>query len=452
MALFGTLSTGASGLGVSSDNMSVIGDNIANIGTIGFKGSRASFADMLPEYVGGLGKVSTVGRGSTMMGVETMFGQGSLQNSGSAVHMAISGRGFFQVAQGQEQFYTRDGSFHVDAEDYLVTGMGMRVQGYQAIDGQLTSLVGDLQLDSGPIAQQATTQIELNATLSADEPYEAADIELGDGAWFGTPGLDGTSAGLSIEQMSAMADFSTSITVYDSLGVAHDVTVFFDRTGENTYEWSAVVDGGQVDLGGGPDPLNSGYALEIDSGELTFGTDGSLETFGPPRGPARPWNWPGADAFDFDLLVGEDEGGASVDGQITMPGGPSAVTTISQDGYGVGEMVSIQVDAEGILTAQYTNGQEQILGQVALALFPSDVGLGRIGGNLYRSTLHSGAAALGAASTGGRGSVSGYALERSNVELEDEFVNMIQSQRSYQANAGVIRTADESLQVLVNLV
>jgi len=128
------------------------------------------------------------------------------------------------------------------------------------------------------------------------------------------------------------------------------------------------------------------------------------------------------------------------------------VTTISQDGYGVGEMVSIQVDAEGILTAQYTNGQEQILGQVALALFPSDVGLGRIGGNLYRSTLHSGAAALGAASTGGRGSVSGYALERSNVELEDEFVNMIQSQRSYQANAGVIRTADESLQVLVNLV
>ncbi|MBN2799927.1 MAG: flagellar hook protein FlgE [Deltaproteobacteria bacterium] len=446
MALFGTLSTGASGLGVSSDNLGVIGDNIANINTTGFKSSRATFADMLPEYVGGLGSTGAMGRGANLMGIDTMFGQGSLQSTGSALDMAVTGRGFFEVKRGGETYYTRDGSFHLDQGGDLVNGAGLNVQGYQVVDDVLTSSLGDLHFDLNPVAQRETTSVQLTAMLSAEADFATTPLA----GFIGTGTLDGTAAGETIANLTNQADFSTSVTAYDSLGVAHDVVYVFERTADLGWSWSAMVDGAEADLGGGA-LGDSGSALEISSGTLTFNTDGTLASF-TQTPAATPWNFVGADTFDVDLQLGLDTAGLPVDGEIRMADSESSVTAVSQDGYTVGNLLEVQVNSDGVVTGQYSNGQEKILGQVALALFPAESGLQRLGGNLFRKTLQSGDAAMGAAGVGGRGAVAGYALERSNVELEDEFVSMIQAQRTYQANAGVVRSADEALQVLVNLV
>lgn len=446
MALFTTLGTGASGLGVSSEFLGVIGDNIANINTTGYKSSRATFADMLPKVIGGMDVPGTMGRGAMLQGVATQFGQGSLQATGSSLDMAITGRGFFQVADGHEMFYSRDGSFHLDQDGDLVNGAGLNVQGYQVVDDVVTSTLGDVQFDLTPVAQNETTEIELTANLSAEADFSTTPLA----AWIGTGTLDGTTGGETIANLSNQADFSTSVTTYDSLGVPHDVVYMFERSDADTWEYTAVIDGGEVDDGAGG-TLDKGYALEIASGTLEFDTDGELTTH-TQTPTATAWNFIGADSFEVDFQLGRDATGIETDGEVRMSDSESSVTAVSQDGYTIGNLLEVQVDADGIITGQYSNGEEKVLGQVALAIFPSESGLQRIGGNLFRQTLHSGLAAMGKPDEGGRGVVTGYAVERSNVELEEEFVSMIQAQRTYQANAGVVRNANDALQVLVNLI
>ncbi len=455
MALFSTLGTGASGLTVSSDNLSVIGDNIANINTVGFKGSRASFADMMPQMVGGLGTTATVGRGSMLMSVDTLFGQGSLQSTGNALDMAINGSGLFQVASGQERYYTRDGSFQMDDEGYVVNGLGMRLQGYQVVDDTLTSVVSDLQLDVEPIAQSQTTEVALDLVLSAESEYldstGTAETPLLDD-WIGNANTDGTSANSeTIANLSEEADYSTSITIYDSLGVAHDVTVLFERESDTEWNWTALIDGAEADLGGGT-MGDEGYALELASGHFEVDTDGLITGTPTPTAGLTAFNFPGAATTSIDFQLGLDSTGAETGGSMRMADSESYVVAMSQDGYTIGDLLEVQVDSEGVLTGYYSNGENRTLGQVALAMFPTNAGLDRVGGNLFRATPSSGLPVLGAPDVGGRGSISGYALERSNVELEDQFVSMIQAQRTYQANSSVIRTADEALQQLVNLV
>lgn len=458
MALFSTLGTGASGLTVSSDNLSVIGDNIANINTVGFKGCRASFADMMPQMIGGLGTTATVGRGALLMGVDTLFGQGSLESTGNALDMAINGSGLFQVANGNEHYYTRDGSFQMDNEGYIVNGLGMRLQGFQMVDDTMTSVVDDLQLDIEPIAQRATEEVELDLVLSAESEYLDASTGLTDTPlntnWITTGLLDGTSANSeTIANLSEEADYSTSITIYDSLGVAHDATVLFERTDTNDWVWTAVIDGAEADIGGGT-MGDSGYALEIANGTITTDTDGVISNATQAAGAGGAWVFPGAATQSIDFLVGWDyaTGAASDQGSVRQADGESYVVAMAQDGYTIGDLLEVQTDSEGVLTGYYSNGENRTLGQVALAMFPTNAGLDRIGGNLFRATPGSGEAVMGAPDVGGRGTISGYALERSNVELEDQFVSMIQAQRTYQANSSVIRSADEALQQLVNLV
>lgn len=439
MSLFGTLRTGASGLGVSGASLGVIGDNIANLNTTGYKRNNASFADMMPEGVFGLGGPAQLGRGATNLTIGSQFTQGSLNGSGNALDMALNGNGWFKLSSGTEDFYSRDGSFGVDVDGFMVNAMGYRVQGYNARDGLLSPVMGDLRIDDGPIPQKATEEITLDIVLSPDDPNIA---NTGD---YSVLALDGATE--TLEAASAEADFSTSITVYDSLGQPHEIVLNFEKdpAAPNTWNYSAVIDAGETDLGSG----QSGFALEIATGSMEFDTEGVLVPGSQTTtATGTAWSWPGTDPFTLALNVGDN----GAEGSARSAGQESSVTAIGQDGYTMGSLTSLAVDADGVIRGQYTNGQELALGQVAVATFTAESGLNREGGNMFRSTYSSGDAAVGAAGTGTRGSVVGYALERSNVDLEAEFVNMIQAQRSYQANAGVVRTADETLQELVNLV
>ncbi len=441
MSLFNTLRTGASGLGTSSTSLGVIGDNIANLNTVGFKRGTATFADAFPSMIGSTSGVQTLGNGAVMGGIRSAFAQGMIEPSGSPLDIAISGAGFFPVRSGNQTLYTRDGTFGLDSEGYLVNGGGLKVQGYRAFDDTVSSVVGDLQIATGPVPPAETSAITLDMVLASQEDFSTTP--------YGGLTLDGAS--ISVEDASAEADFSTSVTVYDSLGRKHDVVLNFEQTGPNDWTWSALVDAGDTDVAGGVD----GMALEIASGSVTFDTDGNMTAM-TQTPTATSWLWPGADAFAFDLDLGLDPTGNPGMGQIRMvgsePDDSSSVTSVDQDGYGVGSLTAVNVDGSGKVLATYSNGEERTLGQVALALFPADGGLQRVGGNLWMETSASGEPALGVPGTGGRGATAGYSLEKSNVELENEFVSLIQAQRSYSASASVVQSADETLQELVNLV
>lgn len=448
MSLFGTLNTGATGLGASSLRLSVIGDNIANINTTGFKGMRASFGDLMANGVGGRGGASQVGTGTGLNTTQTLFGQGTLQASGSALDVAINGQGFFAVRDGDQQMYTRDGSFYMDQDGYLVTGGGGRVQGYGANDGAVTGQIGDLQISTGTADPKATETVGMTASFSADMAQGTALAGLT---------FDGTTSGTTLTDLqSALGEntddatgFTTGTTIYDALGVPHKLTLAFERTGENTWEYVAVMDGAEFSTSG----YEAEGLVQVASGTLTM-ADGELDPSNPPvmtndladlfPGTTSVWE----PAFDF----GMDASGEETTGGLVKMEGDETTRSLTQDGYAPGELTALSIGDDGMIRGAYTNGEEIVLGQLALALVSSETGLERMGNGMYRATSASGEPTLDAAGNGPRGSVSGYALEGSNVELETQFVDMISSQRSYQASSRVISTANDILQELVNLV
>lgn len=437
MALFGTLNTGASGLTATSTAMSVIGDNIANINTTGFKGSRADFASMIPNSIGGLGGAQQLGTGTGLSQVRAMFGQGSLQQTGSALDMAVTGNGFFQVNDGDQSYYTRDGSFYMDNAGYVTNAAGLRVQGYSALDdGTIIPRGGDLQIDTGQAPSQATSEVTFDLTLKNLDTSDF-DTQLSSGGLT----LDGNTVTLADVDDANGNIWATSSTIYDDAGNAHEVTFLFEQESDTTVTYKAVVDGAEMGQ-------TEGFLYEIGEGSVTL-TDGAVS--------ASEFQITASDTFayttsapEFSVLLGKDVNGDDTDGGVLIAD-ENSVTSLSQDGYAIGEVTGIEVDDEGIITANYTNGEEKVLGQVVLATFDSQAGLRRLGGNLFSSSYASGDPAIGTPGSGTRGNLQGFALEGSNVELEHEFVKMIQSQRSYQANARVISTASDTLQELVNL-
>lgn len=445
MSLMNNLSTAQSGLGVSSTSMSVIGDNIANLNTVGYKSSRASFGDLLPQDISGLSGISSIGSGAATDHVAVLFGQGSLESTGNALDMAINGGGFFMVkgAEGEETMFTRAGQFGLDDQGYIVTSGGYRLQGYPAEgDGQLAPTLGDLQISTSAVPQKMTTEVGLEANLDSSTTYDTTPITSGDFT------MDGATS--TVNEVAAAGDFSTSVTVYDSLGEAHDVTVVYEKTGENTWGWYAMADAGELD-----GAFADGNAFLISSGTVEFDADGQLVSFTQTNenDTGNAWSFAGASQADVDFQFGLDINGEPTErGGLTQSAGASAVSAVSQDGYAIGDLTRIAVDVDGTITGTYSNGQELALGQVALADFPSESGLERLGGSLYGATMASGTPAIGAPGAGGRGDLVGAALEKSNVELEDQFVNMITAQRSYQANSRVFSSTDALLQELVNLV
>jgi flagellar hook protein FlgE len=431
-------------MSVFSSSLGVIGDNIANMNTVGFKGTRSEFADYLPQDVFGLAGPSQLGKGAGMNRLQTLFGQGALEISENPIDLAISGDGFFKVSDGTNNFYSRAGQFYIDNEGYVVNGQGLALQGYQATNGTLGATVGDIQLDLDAIQPAVTTEITVRATLDADQ-----EVALG------VSGLTLDGATDTLETAASAADFATSVTVYDSLGVAHEVTVLYEYTGSNQWNWYAVVDGNAVtDTSTGlPTAAVEDGAFQIASGTATFDTDGKLSAFTETQTSAsNAWNFTGAAAQDIAFDFGLDAAGETTEGSVRMIAGESAHSGITQDGYPPGDMISLTVGSDGSITGRYSNGEDIILGQVVLVKFAANSGLEKIGGTLYRETGASGSPVVGDPGTGGRGSIVGNALELSNVDLESEFISMITSQRTYQANARMVETANNTLQELVQLV
>jgi len=435
MGLFSTLNTGVTGLQVNSVGMNVIGDNIANVNTAGFKSNRVQFDDLLVQNVIGSSGNTQLGRGATVGGISLNFAQGTFENSPNVTDMAINGQGFFvvRVPDSQEQLYTRAGQFYLAADGNLVTTHGNLLQGYNAnAAGELGTIIEDIKLETAIQSPSDTTAIAITANLdsrTAAETVAASQITV-------------TNTYFQYEDLNTQADFSSSVTIYDSLGQPHDVTAFYQKVADNEWNFVAVVNTSEVDGG----VVASGDAYAIANGNLIFDTNGNLDTTASTINDTTlgvQFSGAAAQAIDFDF---------STNGALTQYGDNSALTATSQDGYGPGYLSYLDIDNEGVITGVYSNGQRNVLAEVALANFQSPAGLERRGTNMLGATADSKAPAVGAPNTGGRGEISSNALELSNVDLEAEFVRMISTQLGYQANSKVVSTTDEMLRQLIQIV
>jgi len=435
MGLFSTLNTSVTGLAANSTSMNVIGDNIANVNTVGFKASKASFQDLLSQNVIGAGGFAQVGKGVRLGDINLNFGQGSFENSSNVTDLAIDGNGFFVVRDPNnvQQLFTRAGQFLMDSTGKLVMPGGQLLQGYQAdATGKIGSTLGDITIDTTIQAPVATTTAELTANLnSADTAAVAPNL------------INLASASYFYSDLGDQASFSTSVKIYDSLGVAHDLSVYFQKVGTDQWNYVAVVNTDEVTGGNAA----TGDATQVGSGTLNLLPDGTLDTATSTLTSNVGWGgFTGADPAQTITLD------MATNGNLTQYGQASSLTQITQDGNAPGFLNYLDVDVNGVLSGVYSNGQTRNLAQVALATFASNDGLERQGGNLLAATTDSASPAIGAANTGGRGNINGYSLEQSNEYLETEFTHMIGSQLGYQANSRVMSTTNDMLQQLINIV
>jgi flagellar hook protein FlgE len=420
--------SGVSGLRAEGEAIGVVGDNIANVNTVGFKSQRAIFQDVLGHSILAGTSTALPGSGVRMGDVQQLFTQGSLSNTGVSTDVALNGDGFLVVGGTVDgitgNFYTRAGQLTIDAEGNLVNQQALNVQGYAAnADGTLQASVSSLAVPTASLSPFSTSEITITANLDPRETVGTFDIADPD----------------------QTSNSSTSITVFDSLGTARTLDIYFNNIGGNLYEYNVVADGG--DVAGG----TAGTDVLVGTGQLQFTSDGALDTATvPPLDLSFAGGATANQAIDLNFGQAIADGGSGLDG-TTQFSSASAVSSQSQNGFASGEFSGLAIDGTGLVQGLYTNGQKITIGQLAVAKFRSNDGLGRAGQNLWIETRESGTAALGAAGAGGRASVTGGALESSNVDLGEEFVGLIQHQRSFSANSRTITTADEMLQELISI-
>jgi flagellar hook protein FlgE len=401
-----------SGLNANGVSLSVIGDNIANMNTVGFKESRAEFADLLSQSIGRSAGNSQIGRGVMVSDVSPLFTQGSFETTSSPLDMAVDGDGFFIVNQTGANYYTRAGQFSIDATGYVVNPEGLRLQGYQyTAAGLPTSVVGDVNLSSvnsqpNPTANASMT-VNLDSRENATGPFNIANPQQ-------------------------TSNYSTSMTIYDSLGNPHLVTNYFTKTGANTWDYNVVA---AVDIAGTLGVISNGTLQFSSAGALTAPAGGTFAT----TFDFSPWGAAAGQTTTFNV------------GNMTQYGSASSTIALSQDGYTSGDLLSLSISDTGVATGVFTNGQTRPMAQVALARFSAPTELTKLGRNLYAESVGSGTPVVGQPKNSGNGRLLSQTLEQSNVDLADEFVKMISAQRGFQANSRVITTSDELMQELVNL-
>ena len=423
MSLTNSLYIGISGLIAHGEAISVVGDNIANTSTFGFKRSRANFADVLGGELG----AQRLGGGVRLGGTQTMFDQGAITQTGNPLDVAISGPGMFVVkgsSGGHEgQFYTRDGRFKLDNQGFVVDARGLHVQGF-AINtaGTRATSAGDLPL--GVRQSPAVATSTANMTLNLDATTVA-------------------NAGFDSSNPNTTSDYATSTTVFDSLGTAHHVEVYFRAQGNNAWEWHAMVDDGE--LGG-----TAGNQTEIGSGQLVFDASGRLDQQSGGATNVSFTNATANQALTFNFGDDIASGGTGLAGSTGFAGA-SSVNAVDVDGRGFGTLTDVVVNDDGTIEGVFDNGDRLDLAQLAIADFASNEGLERAGDGLYFETAASGQALVDVPGNGGRGSVISGALEGSNVDLGTELVTLIAFQRAFQANAKTVTTADEMLAEVSNL-
>lgn len=421
MSITSSFYSGLSGLDTHATAMQVIGDNIANLHTTGFKASSAHFEDVLGVSLSGVTGSNQTGAGAKVGSVDVNFIQGSLETTDVATDIAINGKGFFIVGDPitREQFFTRAGHFTIDNQGYYVNNLGYRVQGY-LYDTTGTTLIETL----------ADIQIQQNAMIP---PRVTGEIQMALNLDASTQPLPG---GFDIDHPSTSSHFSTALTIYDSLGQSHQIEVYFTKIDDQKWQWNAVIDGADVQ-GGTP-----GQYILYGSGEIGFDTSGKLIT-------SMPVNfYTGSITFANGLTPPS----TTVDfTNTTQYGSASSIQRLYQDGYAAGTVSGIAIDEEGNIVANYTNGVRKRIARLALADFPNLNGLLRKGGNLFQATTHSGDPLYNKPGVGGMGTICSSMLEESNVDMAAEFIKMIIIQRGYQANTKVITTTDEMLAQLINI-
>jgi flagellar hook protein FlgE len=421
-----------SGLNANGLSLSVIGDNVANMNTVGFKASRISFGDVLSQTITGVAGDSQVGRGVLVTDVSPLFTQGSFETTASGLDMAIDGDGFFIVSDGLGRYYTRAGQFTLNDEGKIVNPDGLALQGYVAdASGNITGTIGELSVSSQASPANATQKVTLTINLDARASIVTAGFTL-----------DGNGDGTNDDP--ANFSYSTQLTIYDSQGAAHDITAYYVKTADNAWDVHYIYE----------DPANPGQYLDAGTQNLTFGTDGELVndnsataiSFNFGTAVTSPQNV----TFNYGTGTGETPAGTGLDG-TTQFASEFAVMDLIQDGYASGSLKNLNIEQDGTITGIFTNGQTRVIGRVALAKFVAPTELTKLGGNLYAQSYNSGQPIVSAAGSGGLGRVLSNTLELSNVDLAEEFIRMISSQRGFQANSRIITTTDDLLQELVNL-
>jgi flagellar hook protein FlgE len=411
--------SGVSGLRSHQTMMDVIGNNIANVNTVGYKTASVVFQDLLSQVIKGAGTATDaaggtnpaqVGLGVKVAGVTNSFTQGASQLTGRSTDLSIQGDGFFVVRAGGQSLYTRAGSLAFDALGRVTTADGSVLQGWSA-DGNGTvntnAATGDLTMPLGQTtAPTISSSVQVGGNLPADVPLNTQIVR--------------------------------PITVYDKQGTPIELSLTFERTGTNA--WSVT----------GTMPHNTtGAPVTVGTANLAWDPTATPPAFNPaPSMTITPTGNTGqfaGNTIAIDFGVGGDPRA------LQQFSGAASVETISQNGAALGSLQSFTVGQDGTVTGVFSNGRTRAIGQIGLAGFPNPVGLEKVGDSLYRATVNSGLAQLGVAGAGGRGTLSGSTLEMSNVDLAQEFTNLIVAQRGFQANSRVITASDELLQDLVNL-
>lgn len=418
---------GLSGLYASSRALDVTSNNVANSATVGFKSASAHFADVFAASISG-GGASQVGIGTTVNAVQQQFTQGNVTATNNPLDITINGGGFFRMDDNGTITYSRNGQFHLDKNGYVIDDLSRRLTGY-GIDLTTGKVLGagavDIKLDPAPINPQAT------GPASDPAAGVTANLNFDSRATVPTVAFD--------KDIPSSYNFSTATTIYDSLGIAHSLTLYAVKAA-TAGDWNVY---GSVDNTAIANATGFPIALH-------FGQDGRLTGTGT-----------GTVTVDLDAVMavvtpGTPNGAAPLDfivnfGGSTQFGTAFGTNSLQQNGYTSGRLTGVSVAADGMIRGNYSNGQSRTLAQVVLCNFTNPNGLTSLGGNQWAETSESGTAQMGAPNSGTLGVLQSSAIEESNVDLTAELVNMITEQRNYQANAQSIKTQDQIMQTLVNL-
>lgn len=421
MGLSTALYTAITGLQGTSQAMTVTGNNIANSSTTGFKTSSTLFSDLLSANIASSAGSAQVGRGSQVQTVQTNFSQGGFESTESSTDIAIEGSGFFIVSDplSDSTLYTRNGNFSFDADGFLVTADGYRVQGstYNENGILASGNLSDIQVDLvSQIEARQTANVELQTNLDSN-------AELLNNGVFDITAPKDTS------------NYATTTTVYDTLGTSHLLTCYFTKVSDQTWQWNLTVDAG--DIGG-----TTGTLANIGSGTLTFDANGNLLSGESGTTTAAILTWANGANQNQQITYSFD---------TTQFDSDSTVFSQDQDGYASGEVTDVAIAADGTVSAVYSNGETIPVAKISLATFINPNGLNAVGSSLFSATRNSGTPTIGYPGSS-QGSLIVQALELSNVDLATEFVDLITIQNAYSAASKVITTTNEMLDELVNLI
>ncbi|HEX4283549.1 MAG TPA: flagellar hook protein FlgE [Terracidiphilus sp.] len=403
-----------SGLAATSSSLNVIANNLANLNTDGYKDQSLSFGSVFNEVQGtsGNGDPIQIGGGVQTDSTISNFANGGVNSTGIASNMALQGDGFFVVKNANGTEYTRNGNFTVNAQGQIADAQGQLVMGYPSVNGQIqtSSVLSPITVtDSSVFPANQSTQFQMTTNLNANSTVGTV--------------------------------YSAPMTVYDSLGNSHNLTINYTNTAANAWTYQITIPA--ADLGG------TGAPVQVATGNMTFGTNGALTA---PTGTVPGVAIAGLADGAANMNLTWNLNGSGGSPTITQEAATSATTASTQDGYSAGSLTGYSILSDGTVQGQFSNNQTLVLGQVAVASFANNQGLTKVTGGNYQASFASGTPILGQAGVGGNGTITGGAVEGSNVNLSTEFANMIVAQQAYEANAKVLTTLNQVSQATLQVI